>query len=181
MEKAEEFRRALSAPITQLNIAVLVTAISRNPEDFSIIYQLTTDQERTVSWRALWVCEKLSEKYPSWFAPLQEEITEHLFGCTHDGSKRLLLSILDNLPPAEPFPVRLLNFCLDRMFSPQESIGVQSLCIRVAYLLCRREPELLGELRVILENTEMEYFSKAVASAVKNTLKKINRTTPTKR
>ena len=58
--------------------------------------------------------------------------------------------------------------------SPQESIGVQSLAIRMAYRLCEPEPELLYELRTILESTETEMYSTAVKSAVRNTLKKIN-------
>ena len=63
---------------------------------------------------------------------------------------------------------------LDAMLSPQESIGVQSLAIRMAYRLCEPEPELLYELRTILESTETEMYSTAVKSAVRNTLKKIN-------
>lgn len=63
---------------------------------------------------------------------------------------------------------------MDAMLSPQESIGVQSLAIRMAYRLCEPEPELLYELRTILESTETEMYSTAVKSAVRNTLKKIN-------
>lgn len=57
--------------------------------------------------------------------------------------------------------------------APRE-IGVQSLAIRMAYRLCEPEPELLYELRTILESTETEMYSTAVKSAVRNTLKKIN-------
>ena len=90
------------------------------------------------------------------------------------GSKRLLLSILYHAPATKVPSVALLNFCLDAMLSPQESIGVQSLAIRMAYRLCEPEPELLYELRTILESTETEMYSTAVKSAVRNTLKKIN-------
>ena len=176
MERIDEYRKALSVPISQLNITPIVNEIDRNPEAFTDIYRLVSNEERTVSWRALWVCEKLSEKHPDWFIPLQNEITEKLLECSHDGLKRLYLSILYNLPVVEPVSVPLLNFCLDRMISPQESIGVQALCVKTAYLLCRNEPELLNELRIILENAETEYFSKGVATSVRNTLKKIYQT-----
>ena len=96
--------------------------------------------------------------------------------CTHDGSKRLLLSILYNIPIPTPISVDLLNYCLDHMLSPQESIGVQALSIRIAYLLCRKEPELLQELQLILENTELDFYSTGVRTTVRNTLKKIRAT-----
>ena len=145
------------------------------------MYKLTFDNKLLVSWRALWVCEKLSEVHPGWFVPLREELTGRLLNCTHDGSKRLLLSILFNLPVQEPISVPLLNFCFDRMFSPAESIGVQALCIKTAYRLCQKEPELLGELRIILESVETEFFSKGVTTTIRNTLKKINQTTKRKK
>lgn len=181
MERIDEFRNALLVPISELNIKPIVKSVSHHPEEFSDIYKLTSDSKLPVSWRALWVCEKLSEVHPGWFVPLYEELIGRLLNSTHDGSKRLYLSILFNLPVQEPISVALLNFCFDRMFSPSESIGVQALCIKTAYRLCEKEPELMGELRIILENAETEFFTKGVSTTIRNTLKKIYRTTKTKK
>lgn len=175
MERISEFREVLAGPIANVSVQLIVQAICRQPEEFAKMYRLTFDSERTVSWRAIWVCEKLSELHPEWFAPLQTELTQRLLACTHDGSKRLLLSILYNLPVTEPISVPLLNFCLDRMLSLQESIAVQALCIKYAYQLCLKEPELLHELRMLLENAETEYFSRGVVATIRNTLKQINK------
>ena len=158
MEKITEFRNTLAVPIHKLSIDSLVQEVCLCPEYFEDIYRLTYDEKQTVSWRAIWVCEKLSEIHPDWFILLYDEIIQRLIDCTHDGSKRLLLSILDH------------------MLSPQESIGVQALSIRIAYLLCRKEPELLQELQLILENTELDFYSTGVRTTVRNTLKKIRAT-----
>ena len=181
MDRISEFRKALTVHIAELNIAPMVQSISQSPEEFSDMYRLTSDANITASWRALWVCEKLSELHPEWFVPLQDELTERLLTCQHDGSKRLLLSILFNLPVTEPVSVPLLNFCLDGMLSPDESIAVQALCIKIAYRLCTKEPELLHELRIVLESANMEFFSKAVNSTIRNTLKRINQTSKRKK
>ena len=175
METIDEFRNMLLVHISELDIKPLVKEINYHPEYFPDIYQLTSDSKPLVSWRALWVCEKLSEIHPEWFIPLYGELTDRLLTCKHDGSKRLYLSILFNLPIQEPISVPLLNFCFDRMFSPAESIGVQALCIKMAYRLCEKEPELMGELRIILENAETEFFTKGVTTAIRNTLKKMGR------
>ena len=173
MLKIDEFRKTLDVPIYKLSIDGLVQDICHQPEYLKDMYQLISDEKQTVAWRAIWVCEKVSEVHPSWFAPLLDDITQRLLKCTHDGSKRLLLSILYNVPIPTPIPVDLLNYCLDRMLSPQESIGVQALAIRMAYQLCKQEPELLNELRLILESTDTEFYSTGVKTTVRNVLKKI--------
>ena len=176
MEKIMEFRNTLAVPIHKLSIDYLVHEVCICPEYFADIYRLTYDAKQTVSWRAIWVCEKLSEIHPDWFIPLYDEIIQRLIDCTHDGSKRLLLSILYNTPITAPLSINLLNYCLNHMLSPHESIGVQALSIRMAYLLCRKEPELLQELQLILENTEPGLYSTGVRTTIRNILKKIHAT-----
>lgn len=173
MKKADEFRKVLDVPISKLSIDGLVQEICLCPEYLKDIYQLTSDRKQTVSWRAIWACEKLSEKHPDWFVPMREEIIQRLLDCKHDGSKRLLMSILYNIPVASPISIELLNYCFDHMLAPQESIGVQALSIRMAYKLCKNEPELLQELRLILENTEADFYSTGVKTTLRNILKKI--------
>lgn len=92
MEKITEFRNTLAVPIHKLSIDSLVQEVCLCPEYFEDIYRLTYDEKQTVSWRAIWVCEKLSEIHPDWFILLYDEIIQRLIDCTHDGSKRLLLS-----------------------------------------------------------------------------------------
>ena len=173
MSKTDEFRSALAVPIYKLSVDSLVQEICLRPEYFEDMYRLLSDESHTVSWRAAWVCGKLSEKHPSWFVPLRGEIIQRLLTCTHDGSKRLLLSILHNIPIFPPIPIDLLNYCLDHMLSPQESIGVQTVSIRLAYLLCKDVPELRQELRLILENAETDFYSTGVKTTIRNVLKRI--------
>lgn len=78
MEKTDEFRNALAVPIYNLSIETLVQDICRQPEYFKDMYQLISDEKQVVSWRAIWACEKLSEKHPDWFIPLQEDIIRRL-------------------------------------------------------------------------------------------------------
>lgn len=173
MEKADEFRKELDVPISRLSIGGIVQEICLHPEYLKDIYLLTSDEKQIVSWRAIWVCEKLSEVHPDWFVSMYNEIIHRLISSTHDGSKRLLMSILYNIPISSPISIELLNYCLDHMLAPQESIGVQALSIRMAYMLCKNEPELLQELRLILENSDVDFYSTGVKTTVRNVLKKI--------
>ena len=41
-----------------------------------------------------------------------------------------------------------------RMLSPAETVAGQAVCMKLAYAICLKEPELMGELEAYLENME---------------------------
>lgn len=85
MEKIDEFRNALAGSIKKLSIEKIVQDICLHPEYLEDMYRLISDEKQTVSWRAIWACEKVSEKHPEWLVPLQEDII-----------RRLLISTIKN-------------------------------------------------------------------------------------
>lgn len=174
MERIADFRPLLSGSICKANIDAIVKSVIYNPEDFESIYQLMNDEEIKVSWRATWACEKIAEIRPSLFIGKEQELINKLITSNHDGTKRILLSIIYDLPVPDPLPVHLLDYCFSHMLAPEESIGVQAICIKLAYKLCKKEPELLPELKMYLENADMEYYSKGVRASARNILKKLS-------
>jgi len=149
--------------------------IADNPECFPEIYDLTFDKDPKMAWRAMWVCEKVSYMFPEWFMDKRSELMQRTMQSLNHGSKRSMLHILLHLPIEEPISVEFLNFCLDRMLSPQEPIAIQAQCMKMAYRLCKKEPELLPELKCILENAEPEYYSKGMKSVIRNILKQFKK------
>lgn len=174
MEKVTDFRRLLSESLSRKVIDRIVISVSNHPQDFIPLLQLTKDNEIKIAWRAIWACEKLCKIHPEWFAPYYEQLILELLASSHDGIKRLRLSILYQLPVTGTFPVTLFDYCINHMLSPGESIAVQALCMKLAYKLCMQERELLCELKVYLENVEPEYYSVGVRCTRKNILKRIN-------
>jgi len=147
-----------------------------NPESFPELYALTFDENPKTAWRATWVCEKISYRFPEWFMDKRSELMQRTIQCTNHGSKRSMLNILLHLPVEKPISVEFLNFCLDHALSLQEPIAIQAQCVKMAYELCKKEPELLPELKYILEDAEPEYYSKGVQNIIHNTLKQLNST-----
>lgn len=172
-DKKEEFREMLKAPLSRGMIYIITDAIKEHPENFETVYQLIFDSDTTVSWRAGWVCEKLSEKHPDWFDGRQGQLTEKVINCPHDGTRRVLLSILYDLPVAKPFPVDLLDFSFEHMLDLNSPIAVQSLCVKMAYKLCLEEPELLPELKMYLETAETEYYSTGVRTCIRKVMQNL--------
>ncbi|NDV59686.1 hypothetical protein [Bacteroides sp. 519] len=174
MKRIEDFRCLLAGPISKAYIDDIVESVHHYPEDFDRIYNLMDDKEIKVSWRATWACEKLAILHPEWFANKQNELIDRLLSSHHDGTKRILLSILFTLPIPEPFPVNLLDYCFNKMLAPEETTGVQALSIKTAYKLCKKEPDLLLEFKMYLENADLDYYTMGVKTTIRRMLEKLS-------
>lgn len=175
MERITDFRPILAQRFQKDFVSEIVAYIRQYPEDFALLYPLIADAEEKTAWRAAWVCERLSELYPDWFAGRYEELVGILLTSPYTGLRRCLLSILHNLPVPQEFPIDVYDYCLRRMLLPDEAIANQALCIKLAFKLGCAEPELLEELKAYLQNAEPEYYSPGVKSVIKNTLKQLSR------
>lgn len=173
--EAGSFKETLSGRLGRQMVDGIVRQVEETPARFSELYSLLDDEDSKISWRAAWACEKLCLKYPEFFLPKREELMERAVRCMHDGQKRLLLNMVYLLPVYEPISVMFLDFCLSAMLSPNESVAVQAVCMKLAYSLCLKEPELMGELQAYLENAEPEYLSTAVQCTRRTILKKIRK------
>ena len=174
MERITDYREFLSRPIARLFLHEIVESVSIYPDDFDIIYTLIKDPEDKISWRAAWACEKVFEKYPCFLEGKEEELISFVMKNKHSGTRRIILSVLLELPTPKPLPLDFLDFCFNNMLDLNQAIATQALCIKMAYKLCRLEPDLLPELKLYLENAELEYYSPGVRSCVRNVLKKLN-------
>lgn len=124
-------------------------------------------------WRAAWVLEKVSERQPSLLAAEYGRIVALVMRTdTPDGLRRLLLSILHNLPDALELDVELFNFLLDTMIDLKSPPGVQSLAMKLAHRMSRRHDELHEEFLCIVRNMELDYYSAGVRSVVRHCIKK---------
>ena len=174
MERIANYKEYLAQPIYKLSLHKVVDSISTYPEDFAVIYELIKESNEKVSWRAAWACEKVFEKHPYFLEGKQEELIALVMSNNHHGTQRILLSILLGLPTSTPLPVDFLDFCFNNMLNLNQPIATQALCIKMSYKLCLLEPELLPELKLYLENAELEYYSPGVKSCIRNVLKRIN-------
>lgn len=174
MERITDYREFLSRPIARLFLHKLVESISIYPEDFDIVYKMINDADQKISWRASWACQKIFDKYPDFLEGKQEELIEVVMNISHSGTRRILLSILLEMPTPQPLRVDFLDFCFNHMLDMNQAIAIQALCIKMAYKLCLLEPELLPELKLYLESAELEYYSIGVKTIIRNVLKRLN-------
>lgn len=166
-------RSKLSERLHAHSIHELVHYIQNDERLREEIYQLIFDEDDFVSYQALWVCTHFSSAEIEWLSQKQNELINAALSCPHSGKRRLLLNLIYQQPVSDPPRVDLLDFCMERMISREESTGVKSVCMKLAYELTRSIPELQQELRTLLEMMEPELLSPALRSAWRNVLKAI--------
>ena len=155
----------------------VVLRVQADESDFTEhLYPLLFDTDSKVSWHAAWVCTHLCKVHPEWFLPYRDDFMKLIQQeGGNEGVKRQILHILEQIPIIEPLNVGFFDFCLEHMFDMKSPFAVQVICLKLAYKMCLLETELLPEYKCILINTELDYFSSAIKSSVRNILKKINK------
>jgi len=165
-----DFKSKLSQRIGMDDIQEIVSMIEQSDESKNKLYKLIFDKEEKLGYHAAWIFTHLSSKENRWLYGKQNELIDELLICRHGGKRRIILNLLYKQPLNNPLRVDFLNFCFDRMLSVHELPGVQSLCMKIAYELCRLIPELNQELRTTLEMMEGE-LCPAIRSVRRNILK----------
>lgn len=160
----------LSQPIGMGDINDILCLVCDNDSQKQELYDLVLAEDQRIGYYATWVFTHFSEQQNRWLYCKQDELIDELLRCKHAGKRRLILSLLYKQPLANPPRVDFLDFCLLRMVSVEELPGAQSLCIKIAYELCRPIKELTQELKTILEMMQGNP-TPAIQAARKNVLK----------
>lgn len=140
------------------------------------LYDLFLHPEPRVANNAAWVFTHLDAAEMRWLIPHTAELTEAVVSCRTHVKPWLLLTLLNALPVPDSPRMDFLDFCIERLSDPAEKGGVRSVCIKLAYALCRPYPELTEELRQHLELLQPEFLSPAVRCARRSILRLMQET-----
>lgn len=121
------------------------------------------DEDYQVTRNMLWGLTKATDKELSALQPMLHELIDKAMNEENSSVRRLSLNIVARLKMEEDdLRTDFLDFCLDHMQNPDEYPGIQSLCLKLAFRMCKFYPELMDELKRTLEGMEMEYYKPAV-------------------
>lgn len=169
------FKDKLSGRIQMNDIHHITYLTQGNELRKQELYNLIYEQDDKLAYQAAWVLTHFSIQENEWLYNKQDELIDEVLVCKHPGKRRLILSLLFKQPIKTPPRTDFLDFCMERMLSKQELPGVQSLCMKLAYEMCRPFPELVMELRSILDIMEPHLLPTSMKTVRKNILKKIGK------
>ena len=152
--------------------------------------QYVFSQEERVARSTLWGLTKASKQELSQLQVILDEIIDLAMHTESSSIRRLSLNIVERLDlkgrSSENHPEAIedgqvtssiihrptvteddlrtdfLDFCLDHMADIKEFPAIQSICMKLAFRMCRFYPELMEELIRVLQAMEIEYYKPAV-------------------
>ena len=159
-------------PLHKSSVDAIVGDILVGGTDISTLWEITCGDDPRLAWHAVWVMEVLCKKERSMLLPYRREIVEKILANRgEEGELRLWLNIsLMLLPEVKEIDVDLLNFTLDNICNMRLAVAVRAVCIKIAYQLCKREPDLLKELQAVLSLLDLKDEQAAIKCVVKKVM-----------
>jgi hypothetical protein len=159
-------------PLHKSSVDAIVGDILVGGTDISTLWEITCGDDPRLAWHAVWVMEVLCKKERSMLLPYRREMVEKILAKRgEEGELRLWLNIsLMLLPEVKEIDVDLLNFTLDNICNMRLAVAVRAVCIKIAYQLCKREPDLLKELQAVLSMLDLKEEQAAIKCVVKKVM-----------
>lgn len=165
-----ELRDRLSGRIHENDILEMLYYKQECPEIADALYCYMFDKDIKVSSNALWV--------QTWdmidrTLPYRDKLVSLAITTPNVTVRRLSLTLLERMDwNKNDIRADFLDLCMGKILSQSEPPGVRALCIKLAYLQCCHYPELMEELKILLDSLSDMPIAPAIACARKNVLKK---------
>lgn len=133
-------------------------------DDFlGFAHRYAFSQDYLVARSALWGLTKASKAELSQLQEILDKFIDQAMQTDNSSVRRLSLNIVERLQMnEEDLRTDFLDFCLDHMIDVEEFPGIQSVCMKLAFRMCKFYPELMDELKRTLETMEIDYYKPAV-------------------
>ena len=164
------FRTKLSQRIGMDDINEILRLTHDSDSRKQELYDLVIGDDEAIGYHATWIFTHFSSRDNEWLYNKQDQLIDNVLICKHGGKRRVMLNLLYRQPFPNPPRVDFLDFCLERMMSSEELPGVKSLCMKIAYELCRPIPELMQESKTMLAMMEGDLVP-SIQAVRKNILK----------
>ena len=136
--------------------------------------QYAFSQDYRVARSALWGLTKASREELSQLQVILDKFIDQAMQTDNSSVRRLSLNVIERLRVGErssgmrlvmnedDLRTDFLDFCFDHMIDVEEYPGIQSVCMKLAFRMCKFYPELMDELKRTLESMELDYYKPAV-------------------
>lgn len=154
------------------DVLAIYNEVSESNTFISFAKRFMFNSDAHVARNALWALTKATDKELEQLQPMLNEFMELAMQTKESAVRRLSLNIVERLKLTEDdLRTDFLDFCLEHMADIEEFPGIQSLCMKIAYHMCRFYPELMDEFMRTIDSIELSYYKPALRCVV-NRIKK---------
>jgi hypothetical protein len=151
MNEEQTLEDLLMVESSRRNTDLVADLVLKKPELFDQLFNVLIKDDGTVSWKAAWVADVVSEKRPDLLDPYVEAIVKKLGTFTHDGIKRETLRMLVRSSLPKDQLGRLISLCFEWITSGKEAVAVKRFSMELLYRISHDEPDLKKELADSIE------------------------------
>ncbi len=150
-------REELLTEHSKSQITKIVHYIGNDENKFTELINLFFGDDLLVIQRSAWVLSHVVINYPFLIKPYYEEIIKLLEKDVHDAVKRNIFRLLQFVEIPEKWETKILDICFNTIVNREEAVAIRAFAISVAHRICNIYPELMAELKIILnDNLDME-------------------------
>ena len=137
--------------------------VKANGDFLGFTRQYAFNEDYRVARSALWGLTKANKEELSQLQVILNEVIDQAMQTENSSVRRLSLNIIERLEMSEEdLRTDFLDFCFEHMINVEEFPGIQSVCMKLAFRMCKYYPELMDELKRTLEAMEIDYYKPAV-------------------
>ncbi|MEO5572254.1 MAG: hypothetical protein ABIT08_10200 [Bacteroidia bacterium] len=152
----------------------IVKFIGNDSKKFKELMHLFFNDEYRVVQRAAWIVNNCAEDYPELIKPYLEKMIDYLQKPVHDAVRRNTVRILQFIDIPKRLNGKAASVCFDLLQSKDEPVGVKVFSMSVLGNLCKTEPGLKNELRLVIEE-QLPYSTAGFLSRAKKILKRLDK------
>lgn len=147
-----KLREAILKEHSKKNTLLIVKYIGDDKNKFAELMHLLFNNEDIIAQRAAWIVSYCAERHPHLVTPYLKQVIEVLGKEVHNAVKRNMLRILQNLPIPGKYFAKLVNHGFHLLVSANEPVAVKAFSMTVLCNICKYEPHLANELKLIIED-----------------------------
>ena len=163
-------KTALLKEHSKKQCAAIVKWVGNDQKRFDELFDLFLHEEYRVVQRAGWPISNCIEQHPALikkhFARLLKNLGKEGI---HDAVKRNTIRLLQFVDIPEKFHGQVMDICFNYIVSPTEAVAVKAFSITVLQNLARKYPEIINEIKLVIEE-RWDYETMAFKTRAKKLL-----------
>ena len=145
--------------------------INGDEAKFAELMQLFFSENKTICQRASWVLSHCTDQHPWQLTPYLDRLVKNLYGPVGDATKRNSVRALQFIEIPEELWGETIEICF-RFLAGNEAVAIKVFSMSVLYNLSLKVPEIITELRGVIED-QLPYGSAGFKSRAKKILVKL--------
>lgn len=165
--------KALAAEHTKEQKDRIVAYIGSNKDRFAVLMALFLEGEYRITQRAAWPLSYCVREHPELIRPYFKDLLENLEKTgLHVAVVRNTMRLLQDVDIPKKYHGRVMITCFDNIQAPTTPIAVKAFSLTVLQQLSATYPEILPEIKMIIEE-QWDQAPPAFRSRAKKILKKM--------